>query len=251
MSRVAWIRLTVIAAALAALEGACRLGWIDPLTMPPPSLAAAHAYDILASGRMTGDIVMTLRNVAAGFALAVTVGFLIGVVLHRLPRLRTAVDPLLASYYAVPIFIFYPLLIVIFGLNHWPLIAIGFLFAVVAMIINTLNGFDRVPRVLFKVARAHRMSRPAEVLLITLPSAAPHLFTGVKLAVAYSFIGVVAGEFILAGAGVGYEIAFAYNNFDNRTMYGLMLLLLLFVATINVGLHTWERRMYARRGGRV
>ena len=63
-----------------------------------------------------------------------------------LPRLRRAIDPLLASYYAVPTFMFYPLFIVLFGLNRWPLVAIGFLFAVVAMMLNTLNGFDRVPR---------------------------------------------------------------------------------------------------------
>lgn len=251
MTRVGWIRLAVIAAAIGALELVCRIGWIDPLTMPPPTLMAVYAYDLLASGRMTDDILMTLQNVATAFVLAVCVGFLIGVVLHRVPRLRKAVDPLLASYYAVPVFIFYPLFIVIFGLNEWPLIAIGFLFAVVAMIINTLNGFDRVPKVLFRVARAHRMSRPAEVMLITLPSAAPHLFTGVKLCVAYAFIGVVAGEFILSGAGIGYEIAFAYNNFDNRTMYGLMLLLLVFVACVNISLHVWERRIHARRGGRV
>jgi NitT/TauT family transport system permease protein len=251
MTRVGWIRLAVIVAGIGALELVCRIGWIDRLTMPPPTLMAVYAYDVLASGRMTKDIFMTLQNVATAFVLAVSVGFLIGVVLHRLPRLRKAVDPLLASYYAVPIFIFYPLLIVIFGLNRWPLIAIAFLFAVVAMIINTLNGFDRVPKVLFRVARAHRMSRSAEVMLITLPSATPHLFTGVKLCVAYSFIGVVAGEFILSGAGIGYEIAFAYNNFDNRTMYGLMLLLLVFVAFLNISLHFWERRIHARRGGRI
>lgn len=241
------IRLLVLVAAFGLLELACRTGSIDRHTMPPPSLIAVYAWDVLASGRVTGDILMTLQNVAVAFLLAVGCGFLIGVVLHRLPRLRRAVDPLLASYYAVPVFIFYPLFIVIFGLNKWPLIAIGFLFAIVAMIINTLNGFDRVPRVLFKVARVHRLSRPAEVWLITLPAAAPYLFTGVKLSVAYAFIGVVAGEFILAGSGLGYEIAFAYNNFDNRTMYGLMLFLLVFVTVVNMGLHVWERRLHARR----
>ena len=52
---------------------------------------------------------------------------------------------------------------------------------------------------------------------IRLPAAAPHLFSGLKLAVAYSFIGVIAGEFILSTKGVGHEIAYAYNNFDNPT----------------------------------
>ena len=177
------IRLLVILGALGLLELACRIGWVDPFTMPPPSLMLLYSWQVLASGRMNADILLTLQNVSVAFVLAVLIGFLIGVLLHRWPRLRRAVDPLLASYYAVPFFIFYPLFIVIFGLNNWPLIAIGFLFAVVAMVINTLNGFDRVPRVLLKPARVHGLSRAGEVCYVTLPAAAPYLFTGVKLSV--------------------------------------------------------------------
>jgi ABC-type nitrate/sulfonate/bicarbonate transport system permease component len=70
----------------------------------------------------------------------------------------------------------------------------------------------------------------------------------VKLVIAYSFIGVIAGEFVLSGAGIGHQIAFAYNNFDNPTMYGLMLLLISFVSGLNMLLFVWERRFYRRRG---
>ncbi len=250
MSRIGLIRLAVIALAIGALEWACRSGAIDRFTMIPPSQMAVAMVDLLRRGHLTDDILFTLRNVVAALVLAVASGFVVGVVLHRLPRLRRVVEPLLASYYAVPVFIFYPLFIVIFGLNAWPLIMIGFLFAIVAVIVNTLNGFDRVPRVLFRTARVQRLSRAQEVILITLPAAAPYLFTGLKLAVAYAFIGVVAGEFILSGHGMGHEIAFAYNNFDNRTMYGLMLFLIVLVTVVNMSLHTVEKRMHARRGGR-
>ncbi|MEJ0067581.1 MAG: hypothetical protein WDO24_01195 [Pseudomonadota bacterium] len=51
----------------------------------------------------------------------------------------------------MPFFVFYPLFIVIFGLNDLPIVAIGFLFAVIAMVISTLNGLDRIPAVLLKV----------------------------------------------------------------------------------------------------
>lgn len=250
MSKVALIRLAVVALAIGALELGVRSGAIDRYTMIAPSEMAQAMWRILVTGRLNRAILYTLQNTAAAFLISVLVGFAIGAVLHRLPRARRAVEPLLASYYAVPVFIFYPLFIVMFGLNAWPLIAVGFLFAVAAVIINTMNGFDRVGRVLGKTARALRMSRVQETFLITLPAAAPYLFTGLKLAVAYAFIGVVAGEFILSGAGLGYEIAFAYNNFDNRTMYGLMLFLLVFVTVINMTLHTVERRLHARRQGR-
>ena len=58
---------------------------------------------------------------------------------------------------------------------------------------------------------------------------------------------MIGGEFVLSGAGFGYQIAYAYNNFDNPTMYGLMTLLLLFVGTINLLLHMAEQRLYQRR----
>ena len=70
-----------------------------------------------------------------------------------------ALDPFFATYYAVPIFIFYPVMIAIFGLSIIPIVLMGVATAIVAMIIATLNGLDRVPRVLTKVARVHRMGR--------------------------------------------------------------------------------------------
>ena len=70
--------------------------------------------------------------------------------------------------------------------------------------------------------------------------------TGARLAVAYSFIGVIASEFILSGDGIGYSIAYAYNNFDNRTMYGLMLLVIVVVTAVNAVLDAVDRRFQSR-----
>jgi NitT/TauT family transport system permease protein len=115
------------------------------------------------------------------------------------------------------------------------------------MIAATLNGLDRIPRVMRKTARVYRMSRLSTILRIELPAAAPYLFTGIKLVVAYSFIGVIASEFILSGSGLGYEIAYAYNNFENKKMYALMLLVLVAVTVINALLNSVDRRLQMRR----
>ena len=85
---------------------------------------------------------------------------------------------------------------------------------------------------------------------MTLPSAGPHLLTGVKLAVAYAFIGVIGSEFIMSRGGIGYEISFAYANFDNATMYPLIVLILLASVAINGVLSRWERKLLLRRGMR-
>jgi NitT/TauT family transport system permease protein len=209
MNQVALVRVAVIAGAVVLIEALCRFGVINSLTLLPPSEMAAHLLGLLTSGEIDAAIVSTFSNVAIAAALSVVVGFAAGVAIHALPRLRRLCDPLLASYYSVPVFVFYPLLVSLLGLNRWPLVAIGFIFGVTAMVIATLNGLDRVPRVLLKLARVHRMSRSTEVLRIVLPAAAPYLFTGGKLALAYAFIGVIAGEFILSGGGLGYAIAYA------------------------------------------
>ncbi len=247
MSRYGWIRLGIILGFFGSLEGLSRFGVIKRTTMIPPTEMAQALVDILVSGRLNEDIWATLTTVGAALVSAVAVGFVVGVLLHRAGPLRRLLDPLFAAYYAVPHFVFYPVFIVLFGMTRVPLIVLGFLFAVVAMIINTLNGLDRIPRVLLKVARTNRLDPVRTAWFIVLPSTALYLFTGIKLAVAYSFIGVIAGEFILSGIGIGHQIAYAYDNFDNRTMYGLLLFILGLVTIINMSLWNYEQRLLRRR----
>jgi NitT/TauT family transport system permease protein len=245
---IIWTRVAVISGAVCLIELLCRLGVIKPLTMTAPSQMALDLGRMIASGELTTPAAYTFMAVGVAFAASTVAGGAFGALVHARPRLRRALDPLLASWYAVPFFVFYPLLVALFGLSALPLIAIGIIFAAPAMMLSTLTGLDRVPRVMRKVARVHRLSRAQEMRLITLPSAAPHLFTGLKLAFAYSFIGVIAGEFILSGGGLGYGIAYAYESFENRRMYALMLFVLLIAIGVNGALHIWDGRLARGRG---
>jgi len=247
LSKPLVLRVGLIVGSVLLLEVASQSGWIDRVSFIPPSEMFTAAMQILSQGLYNADILLTLGSALASIALAVVFGFLGGLMLARLPRLRRVVDPLLMSWYAVPIFVFYPMLIVIFGLNRWPLIALGFLFSIVAMAVNTLNGVERIPLVQLRTARMLRMGPVRTTLRVRLPASLPFVFTGVKLTIVYSFIAIIGGEFLLSGAGFGYQIAFAYNNFDNPTMYGLMLILLVFVGTVNLILHSVEHRLYQRR----
>jgi NitT/TauT family transport system permease protein len=250
MTRVGIIRLLVVIAAVGLLEAACRFGFISRLTVVPPSEMMTTLVGMLASGEINSDLVRTLTEIIIAVTVSIALGFALGLVVHALPRVRQALDPLLATYYAVPIFIFYPILIAIFGISIIPIVLIGIATAAVAMIIATINGLDRVPRVLTKVARVHRMGTFATALRLKLPAAAPHLFTGVKLAVSYGFIAVIASEFIVAPAGLGRAIADAYYDFNNRKMYALILLLLLIATVVNMALHAWDMRWSTRSGVR-
>jgi NitT/TauT family transport system permease protein len=250
VSKVGAARLALIVAVLAALELLCRLGVINPVTMIPPSEMITSLAGILASGRFNSDIVFTLYNIVAAALLATVLGFFVGAGLHALPRLRRPLVPLLSAYYAIPTFVFYPLLIVAFGVGRAALIVMGAMFGIVAMIVNTTLGLDHVPPAVERTGAILRLDGLRALVLVRLPAAAPHLVTGIKLAVAYAVIGIVAGEFILATSGIGKRIAFAYDNFDNRTMYGMLLLLLLGVMLVNGALSAWEKRLHRRFGQR-
>ena len=114
---------------------------------------------MLVSGRMNGAIAKTLTNTVLALGAGARRR-------HRRrraaasvrARLRDTLDPLFATYYAVPVFAFYPFFIVVFGLGDLPQVLIAFMLGVVAVIVNTLNGLDRVPTVLLKTARIMRLS---------------------------------------------------------------------------------------------
>jgi NitT/TauT family transport system permease protein len=248
MSRVRLYQVAVIGGFVLLLEALCVGGVIDKVTMPPPHRIVVDFVKLLTSKAMYPEIGKSMGNVLVAFVLAYVLGIVTGTALHGYRTLRDTLDPLFATYYAIPVFAFYPLFIVIFGLGDGPQVLIGVLLGVVAVIVTTLNGLDRVPTVLRKTALIARLTPLQTALQVTLPFCAPYLLTAAKLALAYAFIGVIGSEFIMARSGMGYEIGFAYTNFDNATMYPLILLILLLSVVMNGVLSYWEKVLLARRG---
>lgn len=248
MRRIFLYRTLIFVAAVGALEALCLTGIIDNLTMPPPHIIVLDLWRMLLSGKLDASIFKTLGNAGIALILSIIAGVAFAVPIHGFRMLRKGLDPLFSAYYAVPVFAFYPLFIIIFGLGDAPQILLAFMLGVVAVIVNTLDGLDRVPRVLIRTARINHLSAMETAWQVTLPCAAPYILTGIKLAVAYALIGIIGAEFIMSRGGMGYEISLAYNDFDNATMYPLILLILIISIAINTAVARWEKRLLARRG---
>jgi NitT/TauT family transport system permease protein len=248
MNRVRLVQAGVVAGCVGLLEVLCLAGVIDKITMPPPHRIAIDFVRLMASGKLNHEIAKSMGNVLLAFALAYVIGVVAGTLLHGYKTVRETLDPLFATYYAIPIFAFYPLFIVMFGLGDGPQVLIGFLLGIVAVIVTVLNGLDRVPPVLQKTAQIARLGPLRTALSVTLPFCAPYLLGAAKLALAYAFIGVIGSEFIMARSGMGYEIGYAYTNFDNATMYPLILLILILSIVVNGALSYWEKVLLTRRG---
>ena len=246
--RVLWTRILVLACLAGAIELAPRVGLVDPLTLVPLSEMVTTLGDQLRSGAVMPNLAYTGTSIVLSFVLATISGVLIGYFLWRWPLLRRAVDPYLTSYYAMPIFAFYPALVAVFGLNRTPVILLAWAYASVAVITNTVIGFDSVRAVHLKAARVYQLTPWQTAARVQLPAAAPHIFTGFKLAVTYAVIGVIASEFILATQGLGWLVSFEYNSFDLPAMYASILVVMLLAVIITAIVGVIERAVSRSEG---
>lgn len=237
---------TILLVSILLLEWLARAGVVGTITLAPPSDMASTMIQLLVSGAILNDIWQTAFATFVAFVLAATVGISVGWALWRWNRVQSILDPYLIAFYAMPVFAFYPMLIAIFGLNRIPIILIAFMMSTVAIVINTANGFAQVRDVYEQVGRSLRLSRYEAFAHIYLPAATPYIFTGLKLGFIYALIGVIASEFILANSGLGYQVAYNYNNFATKEMYATMLLVIVIAIATNLTLIRIENRLYRR-----
>lgn len=241
------IRLILITSFLCLLELVCQMGWVQSQVMVPPTVMVRTLWKLLHSDAMVADITITFSEAFQSLVIAVVLGMVLGWLMHRWSRLSDVLYPVLSSWYSIPVFALYPMLIAFMGLNQRPVIAIGVLMAFSAMALNMLHGLQSIPNVLNKSARVMGVRNFAFLLHVQLPAILPSLMTGFKMAATYAFIGVIMAEFILSPRGLGHAISFAYNDFDTRSMYALMLLVIFVSASVQWVLIQIERRVLAHR----
>jgi NitT/TauT family transport system permease protein len=243
MSSRARRQLAILAAVIVALEAVCRAGLVNPTDLVPPTVMVRAMAAAFTEPATLNDFGLTLGSVAASVILATAIGIALGIGLHALPRVRRACEPFIASYYALPLFALYPVLVVIFGVGPTPIVLTGVLYAAMSVLIGTLSGLDHIPRVFRKAAKVHRLGLLGTVFRIYLPAAAAEVAGGISLSVSYAFVAVIASEFLLAPAGLGHAIADAYTTFQIERMYGLMLGVALVVILVNTGLRIMRTRL--------
>ncbi|MPZ92898.1 MAG: ABC transporter permease subunit [Actinobacteria bacterium] len=236
-------RVGIIVAFFSFVEVAARAGWIDQLALVPVTVMVQQLIEYFQNGQIYPHLASTGASFLSTIMLAIVTGIPFGIALWRIPVLERMLNPYLTSYYAIPVFVFYPLLIVFFGITVWPLILISWAYAVVAVVVNTSYGFREVPLILRKVARIHRLGWWPRFWKVEFPAASPYVFNGLKLAVAYGLVAVIASEFILSTRGLGWVIAYNYNSFQVSKMYAGILLVLVISIFVYVLLSLVQRRL--------
>lgn len=232
-SRVLLGQVVVAACVVAVVELMPVVGLVDKFTLIPVHDMVDALLSMVGIGEFWHHFQVTISAVVVSLVAAVVGGVVIGYALWRSPRVLRTVNPYLVSYYAVPVFIFYPALTVMLGGRGFLItVIISTSWAIVAVILTMIQGLDGISPVWESVGTIYGLSPGDRFRVIRLRAVIPHLAGGVELAVSYAVLGVLSSEFLLAPEGLGYLIADSYNNFDVRTMWGTVLAVVIVVTVL-------------------
>lgn len=241
------IALLLVAFVL-VLELITRLGLVSPVILVPPDQMVAALIKIAKTGELFSNLWHTVLEVLFSVACGIVIGVSSALLLWRLPLLQTVLEPYLVGLYAMPLILFYPFALAIFGLGSLPIIVIAATMGVVPVILNSVAAFKQIPDIYFRVGRVLGCSPLTRFFRISLPAAAPLVFAGFKLCLIYTFIGVIVMEFMTGNIGLGYQIANDYNSFKISEMYAYVIVIIALAAVIVNAFRLGERTL-RREGG--
>lgn len=221
------IATTILVALLAVLcEIGPRAGWWGEEVLPSTSSIVASAAGLLGQPQFWGDAARTSLEIGLSIVFGSVLGLLLGLVFWKLPTVGRIFEPYLVSFYAVPMVLFYPLAIVVVGINASSVVILATIMATIPVALNTTVGLNGIRPVYLKLARSLQCSPRQLLTSIALPAAAPFIVAGLRLGVVYALIGSIAMEFVTAQAGLGYRIRYLYEIFDNQTMFAYIFVVL-------------------------
>lgn len=181
-------------------------------------------------------LVSTTQLSILGFVIGTSIGLLIAVLLHMLPRVREAFYPLLILSQNIPIIVLAPLLIIWFGFGVLPKLFIITLVCFFPIAVAALDGFRQTNAEMKHYMYMAGASRRQIFTKLELPHALPAVFSGLKISATYSVMGAVISEWLGANQGIGVYMTLAQSSFRTDrvfvAIFFIMVLCLLFFSLI-------------------
>ncbi len=206
-------------ALLVLWEVLARAGAIDTRFFPAPSAIVLHLFDPGRGAELWNDLRVSLSRVLYGYGTGAVLGVAFGTAMGLSRPIRSALYPLVAITFPIPKIALLPLILLIFGIGELSKIVIVAIGAFFLVLLSTLHGVSSIARIYHDVARVYRIRAVEFITHIVLPGALPSIFSGLKLAIGYSLVVMVAAEFTGADAGVGYRIWQSWETFSIKSMY--------------------------------
>jgi ABC-type nitrate/sulfonate/bicarbonate transport system permease component len=193
--------------------------FINPVMIPSPWEVVLAFWDLREV--MPSDIGISLLRAGEGFALASVFGVLTGCLTGSSRLARDIIDPILELLRPIPPLAFLPMFIIWFGLGELSKVLMIAFSAFFVIYVNTYQGVRYADPLLMRAAQSLGASPQRAFFTISLPSAMPEIFTGLRLGMGMSFFVLVAAELLAADSGMGFRIQEARQQFRiDRMLFG-------------------------------
>lgn len=235
------IRAASVAIFLAAWEFYGRR--TDPILLTYPTAVVWAAVQLIWSGELFRQLLVSLASLAAAFGASLVLGVGLGLAIGRWRLAEAVLDPHINALYATPQVALTPLLMMWFGLGFWVKVVLIFLFAFFPILINTASGVKNVSASMVEVGRAY-MASPSQILFkVVFPAAIPFIMAGVRLAVGRAVVGMIVAELFTAITGLGAMLTLYGNLFETAKMFVVIIVLGLLGVGLIQATQALERRM--------
>jgi len=242
-----------ILAALVLWDLAVRLFGIAEFIMPSPAAALAA---LLAEWRLILDYTwVTSVEILLGFLVGGLGGALLGILVHRFPTVEKALNPLIIFFQIIPKIALAPIFLLWFGFGLAPKVILVAVVAFFPVTLNAIAGLAATNPDLGFLVQSVGGTRNQYLLNVEIPSAMPQIFAGLKIAMTFSVIGAVVGEFTGGSEGLGYLILFSSSQVRTPLLFASLLAiaalgLVMYYAIVLLEYLAlpWHRQGTARRG---
>ncbi|MGL4240868.1 MAG: nitrate ABC transporter permease, partial [Beijerinckiaceae bacterium] len=190
-------------------------------TLPAPTIVWSEAKDLILDPFFINGsqdiglgwrVLTSLQRVAYGFGLAAIVGVFVGAIIGQSVWAMRGLDPIFQVLRTVPPLAWLPISLADFRDANPSAIFVIFITAIWPIIINTAVGIRNIPQDYRNVAQVLRLNQIEFFFKVMLPSAAPYIFTGLRIGVGLSWLAIVAAEMLTGGVGIGFFIWDAWNS---------------------------------------
>lgn len=233
--------LVTFAVLLLIWEAAVREAKIPAWLLPSPSVIGAAFVDWWRE--LLFHSLVTLYETLAGFALAIALGVPLAVAVVYSPVLQKTIYPILLALQSVPKVAIAPLLALWIGFGAMPKIIVVFLVCFFPIVVATATGLTAVPPALMDLIRS-LSATPFQIFVkARFPTAMPHIFVGLKIAITFAVIGAVIGEFVGSESGLGYLILVSSSQSRTPVAFAALVVLTLMSIVLYYAVEFVERLM--------
>lgn len=238
----AWLGPAVLVSLVLLLELATRLGWVNPVLVPPPSAVAQRVFAVVAAGSVFEPLGRTMYLLVVAYAIGCVLAIALGVLMGRFRPVHGLLEPLVEVLRPLPKPALLPPLMLFLGLGDTmkiTAISLGVFFPV---LVNTIQGVRGVDPVLVDTARTFQHSRASLLWKVVLPAAMPLIFSGMRIALGIALVLVVIAEMMAGTGGIGYLVIDLQRSFRVVDMYAWVVILAVLGYALNEVFVRIERR---------